>query len=102
MSYEIDPALLAASLKERAALMADLKEHRGWQLLAALYRPEVKTRILDHDDHHAFLYEATRAQAFGEVFSTPDRVIRQYRKETGRLPRKKSSSSSSDETCENN
>ncbi|MDH4379090.1 MAG: hypothetical protein QE263_04200 [Vampirovibrionales bacterium] len=95
-SYDIDPALLASSLKERAALMADLQEHRGWQLLAALYRPEVKTRVLDVDDHHAFVYEATRAQAFGEVFSTPDRVIRQYRKETGRLPRKKPPMDSND------
>ena len=95
-SYEIDPALLAASLKERAALMSDLQEHRGWQLLAALYRPEVKTRVLDADDHHAFLYEATRAQAFGEVFSPPARVIRQYRKETGRLPKKKPPAEASD------
>ncbi len=91
MTYDIDPTLLTTSLKERAALMADLQDHRGWQLLAALYRPEVKTRVLDADDHHAFLYDAIRAQAFGDVFSTPLRVIRQYRKDTGRVPRKKQS-----------
>lgn len=65
------------SLRDRAALYADLIREPGWELLQKTFRPEIRTRLTDQDAREAFLYEAIRAQVIQEIFSTPHLIIRQ-------------------------
>jgi hypothetical protein len=74
------------SLRERAAMFANLIREPGWELLQHSFRPEIRTRVTDKDAKEALLYEAIRAQLIQEFFSTPLLVINQAEREWSRNP----------------
>ncbi len=69
------------TMKEKAALYANLLREPGWELLKQTFRPEIRTRITDQDAKEQFLYEAIRAQVIQEIFSTPHQVIHQVNRD---------------------
>lgn len=74
------------SIRERAAMFAELVKAPGWELLQRSFRPEIRTRVTDGDAREAFLYEAIRAQVIQEIFSTPHLVMSQAEREWPRQP----------------
>lgn len=74
------------ALRERAALFSSLIREPGWELLRQSFRPEIRSRITDHDAKEAFLYEAIRAQVIQEIFSTPELIIQQAERAWARQP----------------
>jgi len=72
--------LKSRTMDEKATLMMRLTREPGWALLKMTFQPDIRTHITDSDDREAFLYEAIRAQVIQEIFSQPEKLMRQASK----------------------